>query len=180
MPPSMFGKPATVSGRQTSTERRTCRPVGSLLPFDLKLDRMSEKGPFPPPRPLPAFEFRSVSRFASPAFPRQSQDPTVRAVAEVDLAPGGDRERGVVVGEIQADQTVKGGTGRGAELARHFRKPLYFFDQVRNAASSGRTARDLERVRRLSRGRASAARAGATSSRRKAITELFDRSFESR
>lgn len=34
-----------------------------------------------------------------------------------------------VVGELQEDNTVKGGTGWGAELARHFRKPLYVFDQ---------------------------------------------------
>lgn len=34
-----------------------------------------------------------------------------------------------VVGELQDDQTVKGGTGWGAELARHFKKRLYVFDQ---------------------------------------------------
>lgn len=34
-----------------------------------------------------------------------------------------------VVGRIQKDGTVRGGTGWGAELARHFKKPLYVFDQ---------------------------------------------------
>jgi len=34
-----------------------------------------------------------------------------------------------VVGQLQDDQTVKGGTGWGAELARHFHKRLHVFDQ---------------------------------------------------
>lgn len=38
----------------------------------------------------------------------------------------------IVVGTIQADNTVKGGTGWGAELAKICNKPLLVFDQVRN------------------------------------------------
>jgi hypothetical protein len=34
-----------------------------------------------------------------------------------------------VVGVIQSDGTVKGGTGWAAELARHFEKPLHVYDQ---------------------------------------------------
>jgi hypothetical protein len=37
-----------------------------------------------------------------------------------------------VVGKIQADDTVIGGTGVGAELAKFFNKPLFVFDQKRN------------------------------------------------
>ena len=37
-----------------------------------------------------------------------------------------------VVGQIQADDTVKGGTGWGAELAKLHNKPLYVFDQPRD------------------------------------------------
>jgi hypothetical protein len=37
-----------------------------------------------------------------------------------------------VIGEIQEDDTVKGGTGWAAELARRFRKPLYVFDQTKD------------------------------------------------
>lgn len=37
-----------------------------------------------------------------------------------------------VVGCIQEDGTVRGGTGWGAELARRFKKPLFVFDQVRD------------------------------------------------
>ena len=38
-----------------------------------------------------------------------------------------------VVGEILADKTVKGGTGWGAEFAKICNKPLYVFDQKRDA-----------------------------------------------
>jgi len=38
-----------------------------------------------------------------------------------------------VIGEILADKTVKGGTGWGAEFAKLCNKPLYVFDQKRNA-----------------------------------------------
>ena len=34
-----------------------------------------------------------------------------------------------VVGRLQEDDTVKGGTGWAVELARHFKKPLFVFDQ---------------------------------------------------
>jgi len=37
-----------------------------------------------------------------------------------------------VVGFIQEDGTVKGGTGWAAELAKHFKKPLAVFDQSQN------------------------------------------------
>jgi hypothetical protein len=37
-----------------------------------------------------------------------------------------------VVGSINADGTVKGGTGWGVELARHFDKRLYVYDQNRD------------------------------------------------
>jgi len=37
-----------------------------------------------------------------------------------------------VVGRILEDQTVKGGTGWAVELARHFQKPVYVFDQEKN------------------------------------------------
>jgi hypothetical protein len=38
-----------------------------------------------------------------------------------------------VIGEILPDKTVKGGTGWGAEFAKLCNKPLYMFDQKRNA-----------------------------------------------
>ena len=47
---------------------------------------------------------------------------------EVRAAVGIDKEV-VVVGNIQPDQTVKGGTGWGAEFAKICNKPLLVFDQ---------------------------------------------------
>lgn len=38
-----------------------------------------------------------------------------------------------VIGTIQDDLTVKGGTGWGAEFAKICNKPLYVFDQMQNA-----------------------------------------------
>jgi len=38
-----------------------------------------------------------------------------------------------VVGTLLADQTVKGGTGWAAELARHWSKPLHVFDQEKKS-----------------------------------------------
>ncbi len=38
-----------------------------------------------------------------------------------------------VIGEILEDKTIKGGTGWGAEFAKICNKPLYVFDQKRNA-----------------------------------------------
>jgi hypothetical protein len=38
-----------------------------------------------------------------------------------------------VIGSIQADGTVRGGTGWGAEFAKLCNKPLYVFDQDRDA-----------------------------------------------
>lgn len=38
-----------------------------------------------------------------------------------------------VIGAIQEDGTVRGGTGWGAELARLWRKPLFVFDQNKNS-----------------------------------------------
>lgn len=38
-----------------------------------------------------------------------------------------------VIGEILEDKTVRGGTGWGAEFAKLCNKPLYVFDQQRNA-----------------------------------------------
>ena len=87
-----------------------------------------------------------------------------------------------VVGEIQADGTVKGGTGWGAELARHFRKPLYVFDQAKNAwfhwkndAWEEASPPRIQRTRFCGTGTRHLMESG-----RKAIAELFERSFESR
>jgi KaiC/GvpD/RAD55 family RecA-like ATPase len=84
-----------------------------------------------------------------------------------------------VVGTIQDDQTVKGGTGWAAELARHMHKPVFIFDQERGtwftAKDEGWESIDPPSIRR--------ARFAGTGTRhlndagRAAIRELFVRSF---
>jgi hypothetical protein len=87
-----------------------------------------------------------------------------------------------VVGEILEDKTVKGGTGWGAELARHFGKRLHVFDQNKNAWFAWKnddwTEVDEPRVEKT--------RFSGTGTRnlndagRKAIKDLFERTFETR
>jgi hypothetical protein len=87
-----------------------------------------------------------------------------------------------VIGEILDDKTVKGGTGWGAELAKLCNKPLFVFDQKRN---SWFFWNELDWVA-LEKGNEpiiSHIHFTGTGTRfleengRKAITELFDRSF---
>jgi hypothetical protein len=84
-----------------------------------------------------------------------------------------------VVGEILPDDTVKGGTGWGAELARHFHKPLHVFDQSKATWfrwNGGDWVRvdppRIQRTRFTGTGTRLLSPAG-----RQAITELFERSF---
>jgi hypothetical protein len=86
-----------------------------------------------------------------------------------------------VVGAIQDDGTVKGGTGWGAELARHFHKRLYVFDQERekwfqwNGDSSSWEAVEPPTIRKTRfTGTGTSA---LTESGRRAIDGLFERSF---
>ncbi len=84
-----------------------------------------------------------------------------------------------VIGEILGDDTVKGGTGWGAELAKHLRKPVHVFDQTKRHwfrwRGDGWTEVEAPRIRRT--------RFTGTGTRflndagSKAIEDLFERSF---
>ena len=87
-----------------------------------------------------------------------------------------------VVGEIQPDRTVKGGTGWGAELARHFKKPLHVFDQSKESWFFWKDgdwipadAPVVQRTRFAGTGTRNLTEAG-----RKAVASLFERSFGAR
>jgi archaellum biogenesis ATPase FlaH len=58
--------------------------------------------------------------------------PSVRKVLQSICHQISDANQVFVVGTIQPDGTVRGGTGWGAELARLWKKPLYVFDQDKN------------------------------------------------
>ena len=85
-----------------------------------------------------------------------------------------------VVGEILDDKTVKGGTGWGAEFAKICNKPLFVFDQQRNAWFTWKQA---DWVKCADAPVISHAHFTGTGTRfleengQKAIAELFERSF---
>lgn len=84
-----------------------------------------------------------------------------------------------VVGTILADQTVKGGTGWAAELARHWSKPLYVFDQEKHSWFSWEDGKWVsEAAPRITRTRFAGTGTRFLSEEGKtAIRELFQRSF---
>ena len=64
---------------------------------------------------------------------RYTESPALRKVLQSIWYQINNGQEIYVVGEILADKTVKGGTGWGAEFAKICNKPLYVFDQKRNA-----------------------------------------------
>jgi hypothetical protein len=86
-----------------------------------------------------------------------------------------------VIGEIQEDGTVKGGTGWAAELARHFGKRLHVFDQTKKAwyRWSGETWTNVEAPKITRRRFTGTGTSLVSESGKKAIDELFSRSFGS-
>ena len=84
-----------------------------------------------------------------------------------------------VIGEILDDDTVKGGTGWGAELAKHLRKRLYVYDQtkVQWFTWTGDRWTEVEALRiRRTRFTGTGTRF-LTDAGRQAIADLFERSF---
>jgi hypothetical protein len=84
-----------------------------------------------------------------------------------------------VIGTIQEDGTVRGGTGWGAELARLWKKPLYVYDQQRRGwfrwSGSAWEIANLPTI--MSESFAGIGTQHLTDDGRKAIHDLFSRSF---
>lgn len=70
-----------------------------------------------------------VSRLMNREYPRA---PLFRKVLQSITWQVSSGDQVIVVGSIQPDNTVKGGTGWGAEVAKIFNKPLIVFDQPRS------------------------------------------------
>jgi hypothetical protein len=64
---------------------------------------------------------------------RYTESPLLRKVLQSIWYQINNGQEIYVAGEILADNTVKGGTGWGAEFAKICNKPLYVFDQRRDA-----------------------------------------------
>jgi KaiC/GvpD/RAD55 family RecA-like ATPase len=62
-----------------------------------------------------------------------SEIPLVRSILQTIWHQVNGAGQVFVVGTIQADNTVRGGTGWGAELARLWKKPLFVFDQAKRS-----------------------------------------------
>ncbi len=62
-----------------------------------------------------------------------SEIPLVRSIIQTIWHQINGANQVFVVGVIQADDTVRGGTGWGAELARLWNKPLFVYDQPKKA-----------------------------------------------
>jgi hypothetical protein len=84
-----------------------------------------------------------------------------------------------VIGAIQEDATVRGGTGWGAELARLWKKPLYVYDQEKRGWFRwGGTAWEITRAPSIStESFAGIGTQNLTDEGREAIRDLFLRSF---
>jgi KaiC/GvpD/RAD55 family RecA-like ATPase len=84
-----------------------------------------------------------------------------------------------VIGEIQEDNTVKGGTGWGAELARHFHKPVYVFDQTKDGWFhwKGEVWEKVDSPRIKSTRFTGTGTRFLSDSGREAISKLFENSF---
>ena len=63
---------------------------------------------------------------------RYTDSPTLRKILQTLWYQVNSGQEIYVVGVIQADGTVRGGTGWGAEFAKLCNKPLYVFDQDRD------------------------------------------------
>ena len=63
---------------------------------------------------------------------RYSEGPTIRKVLQTLWYQVNSGQEIYVVGTIQSDDTVRGGTGWGAEFAKLCNKPLFVFDQDRD------------------------------------------------
>ncbi|PIE06145.1 MAG: hypothetical protein CSA75_01050 [Sorangium cellulosum] len=83
-----------------------------------------------------------------------------------------------VVGKIQEDLTVRGGTGWGAELARRWKKDLYVFDQDKNGwfCWDGKAWNEAEPIIDAPMF-AGTGTVHLEANGRKAIEDLFERSF---
>ena len=84
----------------------------------------------------------------------------------------------IAVGWIQPDETVKGGTGWGVELAKLFNRPLAVFDQEKEAWFCWRDRRWVEETPTITdRTFSGTGTRNLTESGRQALEDLFRRSF---
>lgn len=118
--------------------------------------------------------------FASRRLGRVLSDiPLVRSVLQTIWHQVTNANQVFVVGVIQEDLTVRGGTGWGAELARLWKKPTFVFDQERKGwfKWSGKSWEIAQSPVITSENFCGTGTQNLTDAGRAAIEELFMRSF---
>lgn len=108
-----------------------------------------------------------------------SEIPVVRSILQTIWHQINNASQVFVVGFLQPDNTVRGGTGWGAELARLWKKPLFVYDQSKNAwfRWSG-SAWEIDHMPVItSEGFAGIGTQNLSDDGREAIRDLFLRSF---
>jgi hypothetical protein len=114
---------------------------------------------------------------------RYTDAPTIRKVLQTLWYQVNSGQEIYVVGTIQDDATVRGGTGWGAEFAKLCNKPLHVFDQAKNAWFSW-TGEDWRKRSSVEAPLITHPHFTGTGTRtlqengKRAIDALFDRSFE--
>ena len=113
---------------------------------------------------------------------RYTEGPTLRKVLQTLWYQVNNGQEVYVVGTIEDDGTVRGGTGWGAEFAKLCNKPLFVFDQEKDGwfrwvgaawvALSAAEAPVIPHAHFAGTGTRSLRENGA-----QAIADLFDRSF---
>jgi KaiC/GvpD/RAD55 family RecA-like ATPase len=108
-----------------------------------------------------------------------SEIPLVRNILQTIWHQINNANQVFVIGAIQEDTTVRGGTGWGAELARLWKKPLFVFDQNKRAwfRWSGAAWEIANLPLITSENFAGIGTQNLTEESREAIRSLFERSF---
>jgi hypothetical protein len=116
---------------------------------------------------------------------RYTEGPTIRKVLQTLWYQVNSGQEIYVIGTILDDKTVRGGTGWGAEFAKLCNKPLYVFDQEKDswfkwvgAAWQKLGAADAPVINHPHFTGTGTRKLEANG--RKAISELFERSFKAR
>ncbi|MDO9083472.1 MAG: hypothetical protein Q7U56_09335 [Humidesulfovibrio sp.] len=167
---SAFGAAAEAHGVREVTftfagnEAQRTQGLRTLSPEDLALRDVS---------------VQYVSRLMGRSYPSHTDEASFRSLLQCICWQVASGKEIFVVGEILPDDTVRGGTGWGAEFAKICNKPLYVFDQAQGDwfrwdQTRWVPARGVAITREAFTGTGTRALNDAG---RQAISQLFERSF---